>query len=177
MKAFIFDTETTGLIDNRTLPLAKLPEIIEFYGHIADLESGEIHDAIDKLIKPRGEISREITKITTITADHVRDAPAFFEVAPEIKTLIESASVTIAHNHSFDTEMVDIEFERLGEKVNWPRAVCTVEATVFLKGFRMNLSGLHEYLLGEPFAGAHRARVDVMALTRCCVELHKRGLI
>lgn len=178
MRAIIFDTETSGLIDNRTLPIEKQPEIIEFYGMVFDLEKGEKVDEIDTLVKPRSAISAEITKITTITNDQLAPAPAFFEVAPDIKAFLEREPVVIAHNLSFDIEMCDIEFERVGMKVDWPeRKLCTVEATVFLKGFRMNLSGLHEYLFGTTFAGAHRARVDVEALARCAHELWKRGLI
>ena len=37
MKAFIFDTETTGLVKNRTIKLDDQPEVIEFYGALVDL--------------------------------------------------------------------------------------------------------------------------------------------
>lgn len=177
MKAFIFDTETTGLIDNRTLPIDKQPEIIEFFGHIIDLDTGDTVDEIDALIKPKGFVSAEITKITGITPAMVADAPPFIKFAPDVRRLVEASDVVIAHNLSFDTEMTDIEFERLGGKVTWPRKICTVEATIHIKGFRMNLSGMHDHLFGETFGGAHRARVDVMALTRCVMKLYKEGII
>jgi hypothetical protein len=75
-------------------------------------------------------------------------------------------------------EMVDIEFERLGRKAPWPpRKVCTVEATVHLLGYRLSLQNLHKHLFGENFDEAHRAKVDVEALVRCCVELRKREVI
>ena len=57
----------------------------------------------------------------------------------------------------------------------WPRLCCTVENTEWLHGHRLSLSALHEELFGEPFSGAHRARTDVAALTRCYLELVKRG--
>jgi DNA polymerase III epsilon subunit-like protein len=80
----------------------------------------------------------------------------------------------IAHNLSYDRDMLNIEFQRLGHFIAWPPGLCTVEQSVHYKGYRLNLTGLHEYLFGQPFAGAHRARPDVEALTRCCVEMFKR---
>lgn len=178
MRALIFDTETSGLIENRTLRLDKQPEIIEFYGADVDLVNGKILDELDVLIKPARPIDDEITRITGLTAADLEGKPPFAQVSQSIRELIERAPLVIAHNLSFDQEMVDIEFERLGQTpIAWPRCLCTVEQTIHIKGFRMNLSGLHEYLFGEPFAGAHRAKVDVAALIRCCVELYGRELL
>lgn len=178
MKALILDTETTGLISNRTIRSNKQPHIIEFYGCIVDLETGQkTGQDLDLLIKPPVEISAEITKITTITNDLVKDAPSFADVASDIKSLIESAPLAIAHNMAFDRDMVDIEMDRLNLTVAWPTLLCTTEQTVHLKGFRLKLSMLHEHLIGAPFSGAHRAKVDVEALVRCCVKLHEMGEI
>jgi hypothetical protein len=41
----------------------------------------------------------------------------------------------------------------------------------------MTMAGLHEYLFKEKFEGAHRARVDVQALKRCCLELMRRDML
>ena len=178
MKALIFDTETTGLIDNHTKKIDKQPEIIEFYGCMADLKTKKIGKEIDELIKPSREFDDEITKITGITPEMVMEKPPFKHFAPAIRTFIEKAPCVIAHNLSYDMEMIDIEFERLGIKIAWPKLrICTVEQTVHMKGFRLSLSALHQELFGEPFTGAHRAKVDVQALSRCCCELFKREMI
>jgi DNA polymerase III alpha subunit (gram-positive type) len=176
MRAFVFDTETSGLIDTHRIPLKKQPEIIEFYGATVNPESGEIFGEIDQLIKPAKEISEEITRITHITNDMLKDAPAFGFVADKIKAAIEEADCVIAHNLSYDMEITDIEFERIGGKIAWPkRRICTVEQTIHLKGHRLNLMGLHELLFKSRFEEAHRARNDVEALIRCVVELFRRG--
>lgn len=176
MRAFVFDTETSGLIDTHRIPLNKQPSIIEFYGATIDPLSEDQFSEIDLLIKPPKEISEEITKITGITNEMLKDAPAFGFVADRIKSQIEAADVVIAHNLSFDMEITDLEFERLGAKVNWPKSrICTVEQTIHLKGHRLNLMGLHELLFKSRFEEAHRARNDVAALIRCVVELYRRG--
>lgn len=183
MRALIFDTETSGLVRNRTLKLEKQPSIIEFYACLADLKTGKITKELDTFIKPQRPLldtpppgeRRTLTEITGITNEMLQDAPTFADKADEIRKLIEKAPCVIAHNASFDQEMCNIEFERLGQTVKWPRVLCSVEATIAIKGFRLNLLGLHEELFGEPFTGAHRAKQDVLCLLRCCVELHKRG--
>lgn len=175
MKAFAFDTETTGLVENRTVKDERLPEIIEFYGCEFNLKTGKIGKEVNLLIKPRKAITDEITNITGITNEMVAKAPPFLVASREIKRMIEAQSLILAHNLSYDKEMVNIEMDRIKEKMTWPRGLCTVEQTIHLKGFRLSLTNLHEYLFGEPFSGAHRAKVDVAAMVRCCVELHKRG--
>lgn len=181
MKALVFDTETTGLIDNRTLGLDRQPHVIEFYGCIADLKKGKVLKELDTLIQPPrlSAITDQITKITSITQDMVKGAPTFAMVAPKISALIKEAPFIIAHNLSFDKEMIEIEAQRLGKTVDWGKAklLCTVEQTVHLKSHRLSLSALYEHLFNEKFEGAHRAKVDVMAMLRCCRELVKRGVL
>jgi len=185
MKACIFDTETTGLIKNRTLKLDKQPSIIEFYGCIVNLKTGKVSKEFDTFIKPPKPLAdkpafgekKTITEITGITNEMLEGAPTFFEVAPQIIKLFSGTDVGIAHNASFDKEMISIEMERAGFSLKWPRLICTVEQTVAIKGIRLSLSALHLELFDEEFKGAHRAKVDVQALTRCCVELFKRGLL
>lgn len=181
MKAFLFDTETTGLISNRKLKLKQQPHVIEFYGCFADLKKGKVISEYNTFIKPPDPslVTPEITRITGITYDeHLKDAPAFSEVVGDIFGRVQKAPILIAHNLSFDKEMLDIEAERLEKKIKWPKKLlCTVEQTINIKGFRLNLSGLHEHLFGEPFAGAHRAKIDTAALMRCCVKLVKMGVL
>ena len=177
MKALIFDTETTDLINSGLLKLDQQPSIIEFYGEVVDLETGTTQEELEHLFKPPRPITPEITRITNITNEMVANAPPFAAHANEIRRIIEESPAVIAHNVSFDREAVDIEFERIGMKVRWPALICTVEATICIKGFRLNLTSLHQELFGEPFTGAHRARHDVQALKRCAIELFKRGYI
>lgn len=187
MKVTVFDTETSGLIRNRTLKLDQQPEVIEFYACHADLKKkGKVSKELDLLIKPKKPLSdtpnagdkKTITEITGITNEMLKKAKPFSAHAKEIASILSGQKIVIAHNASFDREMIDIEFERCGVKnFKWPQVICTVEQTIHLKGFRLSMSNLHQELFGEPFPGAHRAKVDVQALLRCCVELHKRDII
>ncbi len=171
-----YDLETTGLLSSRLIPLKKQPFATEAYLALVDLDTGpDPLWEIDTLINPQTPISTEITKITGIDDSMVKDAPPFTKIAPLLRMAIENSPRVLAHNASFDCEMLSIEFEREGVTLAWPQTICTVEQTIHLLGHRLTLQGLHEHLFGERFKEAHRARNDVKALIRCCVELRKRG--
>jgi len=176
--ALVMDTETTGLVENMLTPLARQPEVIEFCGMVVDLGGGPVIEEMDQLIRPsRMPLPAKIVKITGITDDALQGAPAFGDVSDMIFGMIESVPLVIAHNASFDRDMLDLEARRLGRQIAWPPVICTVEATVAIKGHRMSLAGLHEELMGQSFSGAHRARTDVSALVRCVVRLSEMGAI
>lgn len=174
MDVTIFDTETTGLIENRSVKIDRQPSVIEFYGAVVNLRTGKVKRELEVLIKPPQPVSEEITKITTITNEMLKDREPFSASAGAIFKFLSSGKLVIAHNASFDKEMIDIEAERLKHEMRWPRLLCTVEQSLHFKGFRMSLSALYEHLFDEKFVGAHRAKADVAALIRCCVEMHKR---
>lgn len=182
MLTAIFDTETTGLVKNGGQPLAKQPHIIEFSGLLVEPD-GKIVKELDFILDPGVTLDSIITKITGLTNADVKGKSKWSEKVDDVIDFFSQADRVVAHNLSFDRKMVDFEMERkFGDKVSevkfWPAdQVCTVEATEHLKGYRMSLTVLHEYLFNQPFEGAHRAMVDVKALTRCYVELVNRGVI
>ena len=180
MREIVLDTETTGLIFNHSITLDQQPEVVEYFGCVVDLAKRKVLSEYETLVKPtKYPMSPQIiaeTK-TKLSNEMLKSAPDFQIVAPLIKKQIEKAPLVIAHNASFDKEMINIEFERLDDEIKWPPTLCTVEQTIHIKGRRLSLTNLHIELFKEPFPEAHRARADVMALVRCCNELFKRGLL
>lgn len=190
MKVAIFDTETTDLIRSRARPLKDQPHIIEFFG--LHLESFPISAMGEKepetswaetatmhsLFNPGIMITPEIERITGLNDEKVKDAPSFKDKAAGLARFIEEADAVVAHNLAFDRAIMDIEFARANIQIKWPRRlICTVEATEHLVGRRLKLIELHTFLFGEGFEGAHRAEADVRPLTRCFIELFKRGTV
>jgi len=177
-----FDTETTGLISNHVLPLDKQPEVIEFACALVDLKKGKTISTYETLIKPSqypmNDFVIKDTK-TKLSNDLLSDAPTFAKVANGIRSRLEDAPYVLAHNASFDREMIDLEYERIDPRkpIVWPRTICSVEQTAHLKGKRMNLSDLHLELTGKTFEDAHRAGADVAALVRIALALFKKGLL
>ena len=177
MNILCFDTETTGLINNYSKKLDMQPEVIEFAAQLVHLDTGEISFKCDELFKPTHVLPSVITKITGITEEILRDKPYIHDKVEWIAKIISNADAVVAHNASFDKAMINFEMQRYQEKIEWPRVICTVEQTIHIRGYRLKLRELHEYLFGTVFADAHRASSDVDALVRCCIELNKRGML
>ena len=92
--------------------------------------------------------------------------------------MVQEADSIVAHNLSYDLDIVNFEMDRCDKKAKWPLCrICTVEETEWLKGHRLKLADLFEHLTNEQFKDAHRARNDVKALTRCFNELRKQEFI
>lgn len=186
MNALIFDTETTGLFKffhkQHTTPeqMRPYPWVIEFFGHIiADDDSATAEE--DFFCKPGVAVTEEITRITGIKPEDVADAQPFADHADRVLGLLRQADAIVAHNLSYDLRILEVAFKRVGR---WDEAntflqplrkICTVEQSMHYKGHRLSLTMLHQHLFGTPFEGAHRARADVEALTRCFVEMRKKG--
>jgi len=176
MLAFIFDCETTGLVKNSLVPLKSQPRVIEFFGQLVDDLKQKVVDEVEFFCDPGVLLEPIITRITGIKQDDLKGKPKFKEFAPKVAEMIGKADVAVAHNLSFDAALVEFEMDRSDQEFGWKqRMICTVEQTEWMRGHRLKLVDLHEELFGEPFTGAHRARTDVDALTRCYLELRKRG--
>jgi DNA polymerase III epsilon subunit-like protein len=189
----IFDTETTGLIDNHVKRLDRQPEVIEFACVWADwdgLVSDEaVLDRYEVLIRPqlcRLNDKPEKEKPHHLTDEQLADCPCFGrEIADKLVYFLAGSDVVCGHNLSFDMEMIDIEFERLGRKLVWPPVrMCTVEQTSHIaqdaqrkpsRYNRVSLGDLHYYLTGVEHENAHRAMDDVMATLRCLREIRRKG--
>jgi DNA polymerase III alpha subunit (gram-positive type) len=178
----VFDTETTGLIQHPSTPLERQPEIIEFCGvRLNDATMEVVGEPLLFLCKPRTPaLDPKITQITGLTLDDLKDAKSWAANLPQLEQFFIGERACVAHNCSYDIGMMTLEQQRLN-RVNrfpWPtEQICTVDATKHIKGHRLKLGELYEYLFSEPMGVAHRAEVDVMNLVRVVQELRTRALI
>ncbi len=152
-KYAIVDIETTG-------GMAKRDRIIEIAIVIHDGE--KIIDQYSSLVHPDRSIPYEITRITGIDNEMVRDAPRFYQIAKEVVLKTEGA-IFVAHNVNFDYSFIREEFDRLGYTFS-RRQLCTVKLS------RKSFSGLHSYSLGNlinhfgiSVSARHRALEDAVA--------------
>jgi len=176
----IYDTETTGLLAPAANDISKQPYIIEICA-MKFTNDMELVDEYSSLIKPPIPISDEITKITKISNDMLKDAPSFADVYADIANLFLGASAMVAHNLGFDRSMLANELVRIDRLIQFPwpmRHICTVERSMSYEGRRLNLTKLHKLATGkEQIDGAHRAKTDVLALVKCFEFLRKEGKI
>ena len=151
----IVDLETTGGMARRD----KITEI-----GIVTYDGENILDTYSTLVNPERSIPPEITRITGITNEMVKDAPKFYEVAKEVVERTEGA-IFVAHNVRFDYSFLKEEYARLGYTFT-RRQLCTVRLT------RNTFPGLRSYSLGNLIKhfgikvnARHRALDDAMATT------------
>jgi DNA polymerase III epsilon subunit-like protein len=177
MLTLVFDTETTGLPRCSAASLSVQPRLIEFAGILIG-DDGEHVEEFETLIDPQQPLPEIITEITRLTDDDLRGKPHFRDVAPQITAMIEKASLAVAHNLTFDKDVIEMEFARCHIPLpRWPMLLCTAEETQHWKGHRLRLGDLYHMLFKETFSDAHRAMADTRALARVFVALRKAGHI
>ncbi|MBK5213418.1 MAG: GIY-YIG nuclease family protein [Flavobacteriaceae bacterium] len=149
----IIDVETTGggISGNRITEIC-----------IALLKDGEVVDKYTTLVNPERDIPQYITALTGIDDEMVANAPRFFEVAEKIEEFTKDA-IFVAHNVSFDYNVIRGEFRLLGQHYN-RKKLCTVRLS------RKLIPGHLSYSLGRlcdtiniPHGNRHRAEGDVDA--------------
>lgn len=169
----VFDTETTGLLKPDVADLDKQPKIIEFA--LCELDRGyNVTAKHSWLINPGEPITEEITKITGLTDDDLRDKPSFIEVLPEIARVFKRGDRVVAHNSPFDHGMLVNELKRIGLDHRFPYPqewVCTVQlAQELIYGRRARMIELYKDTMGRELHQTHRALDDVMALVEILRE-------
>lgn len=157
----VFDIETTGL--------SKEKEMITEIGAVK-VADGKIIDRFSTFVNPQRPISAEITKLTGITDDMVKDAPTIENVLPEFLKFCED-TVLVAHNASFDTGFIRIAAERAGLGELHHTIVDTLElARALLPELNKHKLDIVCEHLGVTFNGHHRAVNDAEATAEVFIK-------
>jgi DNA polymerase-3 subunit epsilon len=112
----VLDVETTGLFHGRH------DRIIEIAIINMDFEGVILRD-YETLINPDRDLGP--THIHKITADMVKNAPMFKDIAGNILGHL-AGNIIVGHNVSFDYRFLDSEFQRLGINLPTPVTLCTL---------------------------------------------------
>lgn len=174
MYVLVFDTETTGLPLHPSAPLEKQPKIIELGAALLDRD-GKVVETLSQLVHPGEDVTEEITRITGITNEMLKDAPRFAEALPALRHIFGQAFAVFAHNLPFDRMMLRNELARLQVlDFPWPPGeYCTVGLHRGEWGKNPKLTELYAATMGRPLPQTHRALDDVQALVEVVVA---RGL-
>lgn len=159
----ILDLETTGLspINEKIIEIA-------IYIH----NGKEIISEYSTLINPERNIPYNITRLTGITNEMVKDAPKFWEIAKDIIILTEGKSI-VAHNASFDFNFIRNEFKSLGYNFKRDR-LCTVKLSrKIIPNHKSYSLGKLCKELGIKIDGRHRATGDAFATVKLFEHLLK----
>ena len=186
----IFDTETTGLPNNYKAPLTDFenwPRLVQLAWQCHDV-NGKFLFAKNHVIKPEGFI----IPIAASGVHHITTEKAL-EIGEDLKTVlqefaddVQKSTLVVGHNIEFDLSIVGCEFLRCGmeDVLSSAKKLCTKESSTdfcaIMKNGKAkwpNLTELHQKLFGTPFEDAHNAAGDVVATTRCFLELVRIGVL
>ena len=175
----VMDTEATELLAPEASDINLQPHIMEFAGIKLDKQMNEV-ERISFLVTPPISVPPEVIKITGLMDEMLKDAGALITHMSKLQKFFVGSEILVAHNASYDVGVLSYELQRLGlqNKFPWPpRHICTVESTMQIRGYRLNLAKLHEHLFNQKFEGAHRALADTEALLKCFRKLVDDGEI
>ncbi|NOQ24749.1 MAG: DNA polymerase III subunit alpha [Bacteroidales bacterium] len=181
----IFDTETTGLPKKWKAPLTDFenwPRMVQLAWQCHDVE-GNFLFAKNHVIIPEGYIiPDDVVEIHGISTEIAKEKGIQLKDAlRDFVEDVEKAKFIIGHNVEFDINIVGSELLRCGIKeimTTAPRFCTKIEGTAFCAirnksgGIKApTLTELHLKLFNAPFPEAHNAAADVVATSRCFLEL------
>lgn len=164
----VFDLETTGLdlVNDRVIQLSYIkvcPDGTELRGN--------------EIINPGKPIAPEITTLTGISDDDVKDRPAFKELAPRLAEEFKGCDFAGFNSNHFDIPMLAEEFLRAGIDFDFGKCRLIDAQAIFHKMERRNLAAAYKFYTGrkmEEDFEAHRADQDTEATYRVLMgELDK----
>jgi len=164
LEAVVLDTETTGL-DAST---ARVVQIGAVRLGRAGIEAAE---RFEQLVDPGVPIPARASAVHGITDEHVRQAPSFGAIAPDLEAFIGS-SVVIGHTVAYDLAVLEREYELAGRPWRAPRTLDVRDLAELVQPTlaRYDLDRLCEWLSIE-VDGRHTAIGDAVATARLFVAL------
>lgn len=164
----VFDLETTGLdlVRDRIIQISYIK-----------VQPGGKEQRENLLINPCKPIPQEVTELTGISNDDVKDAPSFKDVAQQLSEKMKDCDFAGYNSNHFDIPMLAEEFLRAGIDFDFSKCRLIDAQTIFHKMERRNLAAAYKFYCGrkmeEDFT-AHRADEDTEATYRVLMgELDK----
>ena len=156
------DSATFAFLDLETTGGSSTHDRITEIG-IRFWRDGQVVGEWQTLVNPRIRIPAYIERFTGITNAMVADAPAFENVADELRDRLDGC-VFVAHNARFDYGFIKAEYRRLAQPFS-ARVLCTVKLSrkLYPQYRRHNMDALIERH-GLAQVQRHRAMGDVSAM-------------
>ena len=156
----VFDLETTGL-DYKTNKVTEIGAV--------KIKNGRIVETFSGFVNPQQNISQEITRLTGITNDMVKEAPVLEDVLPDFYKFCKN-SILVGQNVQFDFGFIDF-YSRQIDYVFANKMEDTMNIAkkyIFLRNYK--LKTISE-ALNVPLINAHRAINDALATAKVFIKL------
>lgn len=158
----VFDIETTGLEASRC-------EIIEIGA--VKLHKGKKIETFETFSKPQNPIPDEITALTGINDEMVKNAPSIKSVITDFYKFCYNCTI-IAYNIDFDYKFVNMAGKKEGYIFDNKQIDALYLARAFIPGLKNFKLGTVCKKLGVSLENAHRAVHDAMATADVVIKLN-----
>jgi DNA polymerase-3 subunit epsilon len=164
LRVIVFDCETTGIDFTKD-------QVIELC-----VQHGLDAQATSRVwrMKPSVPINPAAQAVHGISMADLEGCASFGEYADEITQVFANADVIIGYNLSFDVDMLQAEYLRIG------KPMLELTGKKIVDAFRLwqqceprSLQHAHRRFVGDDFAAAHSASADVAATGRVLVGMLK----
>lgn len=184
------DAETTGKPKRFNAPVTELanwPRVVQL-GWLRCNANGEETDSGESIVKPEGfRIPTEASRIHGITTERaLREGLDLRVVLAGFAEVIRASRTLVAHNISFDANVLGAEFLRAGmaNPLGPMPQVCTMHASTNHCKLRgpygwkwPTLVELYRVLFGRVLTETHTALADVRACAECYFELKRLKVV
>ena len=116
-----------------------------------------------KLINPEMLIPAASTAVHGITDEMVKDAPAFKQVANELRQFIENCDLAGYNSNRFDIPLLAEEFLRVGMDFDCKGRRLVDVQRIFHQMEQRTLGAAYKFYCDKTLEDAHSAEVDAMA--------------
>lgn len=116
-----------------------------------------------KLINPQIPIPKQSSDLHGITAEMVKDAPTFREVAQELKQMLDGCDIAGYNSNRFDIPMLVEEFLRAEVDFDMRGRRLVDVQNIFHKMEQRTLSAAYKFYCNKVLDGAHSAEIDASA--------------
>jgi len=116
-----------------------------------------------KLINPEIPIPKSSSDIHGITADMLKDAPVFKQVAHELKQILDGCDIAGYNSNRFDIPLLMEEFLRAQVEFDMRNRKLLDVQNIFHKMEQRTLSAAYKFYCNKNLEGAHGAEVDATA--------------
>ena len=157
----VFDVETTGFEANKD-------EIIELGA--CKIVDGRIDETFSTFVKPSKHIPREITELTGIDDEMVKDAPTINYVIPDFYKFCHGAKL-VAHNAQFDMSFIYFIANKLSYNFDNEVVDTLALARAKMPGLKNHKLGTVVDALNIVLDNAHRAINDATATAKVFIKL------
>lgn len=160
----VYDLETTGLD-------ADLDEIIEIGA--VKIENGNIVEHFSTLVKPKFPIPTQITKITSIDDDMVKDAPHAIDAINSFYKFAEGCVLAGYNSLNFDDKFILKAYQNYGLNFTYKTEDVMLIAKEKVESKNYKLATIVKKLNIKP-REAHRALNDAFMTADILLELNKK---